>query len=87
MRRLEETRANYKAAIGQGHINPTILESRTETEAQPASLAAEARRRVGIWSISRLISASVRRRRLLLPRLPPFGELEQLELMRVDVWH
>lgn len=57
MRRLEETRANYKAAIGQGHINPTILESRTETEAQPASLAAEARRRVGTWSISRLISA------------------------------
>lgn len=40
MRRLEETRANYKAAIGQGHINPTILESRAETEAQPASLAA-----------------------------------------------
>ncbi len=30
---------------------------------------------------------SVRRRRLLLPRLPPFGELEQLELMRVGVWH
>ncbi len=41
MRRLEETRANYKAALGQGHINPTIRESRTETEAQPASLAAE----------------------------------------------
>lgn len=87
MRRLEETRANYKAAIGQGHINPTILESRTETEAQPASLAADTCRRVGTWSISRLISVRERRRRLLLPRSPPFGELEQLELMRVGVWH
>lgn len=47
MRRLEETRANDKAAIGQGHINPTILESRTETEAQPASLAAEAAQESG----------------------------------------
>lgn len=30
---------------------------------------------------------SVRPRRLLLLRLPPFGELEHLELMRVGVWH
>ena len=30
---------------------------------------------------------SVRHRGLLLPRLPPFGEFKDLELMHVGVWH
>ena len=33
------------------------------------------------------LSVSVRHRGLLLPRLPPFGEFKDLELMHVGVWH
>ena len=32
-------------------------------------------------------NVSVRHRGLLLPRLPPFGEFKDLELMHVGVWH
>ncbi len=41
VRRLEEARANFKTAISQGHINPTILEGLTETETRLAALIAE----------------------------------------------
>ena len=45
--KLEEARKNYKTAIGAGHINPTILEGLSETEAQLAALASELEQEAG----------------------------------------
>ncbi len=42
IRALEAKRSNFKVAIGQGHINPTILEGLSEVEARLAALQAEA---------------------------------------------
>lgn len=42
IRALEAKRSNFKDATGQGHINPTILEGLSETEACLATLLADA---------------------------------------------
>ena len=42
IRDLEGKRSHFKDAIGQRHINPTILEGLSETEARLAALKAEA---------------------------------------------
>lgn len=42
IRDLEGKRLHFKEAIGQGHINPTILEGLSEVEARLATLQAEA---------------------------------------------
>ena len=39
------------------------------------------------WWLCPRCEVSVRHRGLLLPRLPPFGEFKDLELMHVGVWH
>lgn len=41
IRDLEGKHLHFKEAIGQGHINPTILERLSETEARLAALKAE----------------------------------------------
>lgn len=47
MRRLEEAWRNCKTAVGAGHVNPTILDSLSETETQLATLASEAEKETG----------------------------------------
>ena len=55
-----------------------------EIDGKPWFVAADVCRCLGLPGFA---SVSVRRRRLLLPRLPPFGEFKDLELMHVGVWH